>query len=1429
MRQSFALKFAFAFAALVVAAAPLSAQWTTPTIDGAITTGEYGNNNSLSNAGNTGQTWYMTWDASNLYIAIVNANLSEGAVVYVAANPQNPPTCCSNADGNLTGFNYDGTNFASLPFRAKFVTYFKDGYREYRNSDGSGGWTAQTANYGQYADNASNQNTREVAIPWSSITGAGGLPARFAFFGYLTSSGGYIYGQVPSDNNIGAVAGTSITATQYFSIPNTGNGTSTPPFSNEQPAGFSAQDKAGFFHNTFDPFYRDQEGAVPESTQVTLRFRTLHSSGIWSLTLRAYLFDTGSGVTTGPVDTGMPFDQNITLNGTEYDVWKATLTMPAAPTIYYYKFKINRDQTNGWYSDDYVDDNDNLHKDGTGSASDGEPFPSFQITVYDPNFQTPGWLHAANVYHILPDRFRNGDLTNDYCRSGATTGCPVYYASQQAFTYDLWNTPICDPRNQNSGCYGQYGNQFYGGDLLGVQSELDYIQSLGFDTIYMNPIFSARSYHRYDTDNYLHIDPALGGDSAFASLSTEMQRRGMQVILDGVFNHASSDGMYFDRYDRLDGTAPNIGACLSLGSQWRTWFNFTDNNVPCHTGDYIGWFGLDSLPTFNHGVGAVKDFFYRAPGNVTQTWYGNGASGWRFDVADDGNFPHSWWVDYRTHAKSYNSNGPLIGEIWPNASQWLAGDQMDAVMNYRFRKNVTGFVRNAEWHDDNNNGTNDIPGLTPSQFDNAIRAVRDDYPPQATAAMLNLLDSHDVNRALYVMTEVGDTGLAEAKQRLELAALFQFTYLGAPMVYYGDEVAINSPSLASSSNGPIGDPYTRPPYPWLDQPGDANTYGPPDTGVKSYYTTLAHLRKQYPVLRNGSFVSLLTGDTQEANTAPNTYAFGRALNGQAALIAMNNGSASNTASIPVNGLFTDGTPLQDALTGASYSVSGGNVAITLAARTGVVLLHAPVAVDLVPPVASITTVPPANAHGWINTSPVTVNMSATDSGSGVQQLRYWINNGAVVVVPGSSASTQINGEGKNTVGLRALDNAGNISSLVTLAVNIDLTPPAIAVSANPSSLWPPNHKMVPVTISGTITDNLSGVDPSTAAFAVSDEYGTVQPSGPVNLGADGSYSFIILLEASRDGTDKDGRQYTITVSAKDLAGNLASAATLVIVPHDQGHNGPGATRTTLASSPNPSNFGQSVTLTATVATSGSQMASGTVTFRDGSAILAAPTVNGSGVTTYATSSLTVGQHSITAAYNGDSSNAASISTILTETVNTADFGLSSSPNNATVAAGQAGVFTLSATSQGTFAAPINFSCTGLPALASCRFNPATVTPSSGAVTTTLTIATAAHTAFLAPPVSDYRANPLYVSWLGLVIVLIATLALARLKRRNLMSYVLVVLMTGISLLQAACGGASMNNNLPNGIGGTPAGTYTVVVVGTGGSTQHSTTLTLTVQ
>jgi glycosidase len=317
-------------------------------------------------------------------------------------------------------------------------------------------------------------------------------------------------------------------------------------------------------------------------------------------------------------------------------------------------------------------------------------------------------------------------------------------------------------------------------------------------------------------------------------------------------------------------------------------------------------------------------------------WYDAGASGWRFDVANE--LGHDWWKDFRPYAKAYKPDGPLVGEIWPNAAQWLAGDQLDSVMNYRFRKNVLGFVRNADYSDTNNNGTNRIVGLKPSQFDHALRAVLEDYPPQASATMLNLLDSHDTNRALYVLTEAGDTGLVQAKERLKLAALFQFTYLGAPMVYYGDEAGMNAPSLASDSTGALGDPYNRAPYPWLDESGDPSIYGPPDRSLIGYYTRLAHVRKHHRALRTGSVQTLLTGDTMQSSTAANTYAFARVGSGETAIVALNNGNLANSASIPVAGLLVDGTTVTDALSGKQYTVSNGAIAVALPARSGALLL-----------------------------------------------------------------------------------------------------------------------------------------------------------------------------------------------------------------------------------------------------------------------------------------------------------------------------------------------------------------------------------------------------------------------------------------------------------------------------------------------------------
>jgi hypothetical protein len=348
--------------------------------------------------------------------------------------------------------------------------------------------------------------------------------------------------------------------------------------------------------------------------------------------------------------------------------------------------------------------------------------------------------------------------------------------------------------------------------------------------------------------------------------------------------------------------------------------------------------------------------------------------------------------------------------------------------------------------DDNDNGNDAIIPLTPSQFDTASRAVRDDYPLTATMAMLNLIDSHDTNRALYVMTQPGDNGLVQAKKRLQLAALFQFTYLGAPMVFYGDEGAINAPSLATGPTGSIADPYMRAPYPWTDQAGDPSVYGPPDQNVIAFYTLLAHMRQQFPCLQSSSFTTLLTGDTQQPSTAANTYAYARTGGGQTAIVALNNGSSSNSPAIPVSAYYSDGTALQDALTGTMYTVSGGNVTVTLPAISGVVLLPPPATVDVTPPEAKVKQSPAPNAKGWQHTTPIKALVSASDSKSGIKQMRYWVDKGATHVTTKSSASTSVGGQGLHAVGLLALDKAGNVSGLINQPVNIDTTPPVVAVT-----------------------------------------------------------------------------------------------------------------------------------------------------------------------------------------------------------------------------------------------------------------------------------------------------------------------------------------------------------------------------------------------
>lgn len=247
----------FFFALLVVLLLHINgySQFNTPTINGSIGTSEYGTHTDGQNQqGNGTQTWYMTWDNTNLYIGITTANTGEGAVVYIDKDPLNPINGGSNSDGTLAGFNYDGTSFAALQFRADLVLYVKNGYREYRTADGSNGWSSATTSFGSYADNGSN--LREFSIPWSVI---GGRPSSFAWFGYITSSGGFVYGQMPTENSGGTI-GTSARYARYYIVNSTADGSSTKPFSRESYVFNSTSDITGFGATTVYDFTMNSSG-----------------------------------------------------------------------------------------------------------------------------------------------------------------------------------------------------------------------------------------------------------------------------------------------------------------------------------------------------------------------------------------------------------------------------------------------------------------------------------------------------------------------------------------------------------------------------------------------------------------------------------------------------------------------------------------------------------------------------------------------------------------------------------------------------------------------------------------------------------------------------------------------------------------------------------------------------------------------------------------------------------------------------------------------------------------------------------------------------------------------------------------------------------------------------------------------------------------
>src|SRR5919108_1109157 len=632
-------------------------------------------------------------------------------------------------------------------------------------------------------------------------------------------------------------------------------------------------------HDAFSAAYRSPGGAAPTGSRVSLRLRVTGAKPT-SVTLR--------------VEAGRVSNLRMTRRGSR---WSATYRTPARPAIVSYAFRVQLRRRTFWYGDD--DSGTDTRKGGSGRLTrlrtDG-----FKLTVYDRAFATPAWLQGAVVYEIFVDRFRNGDKSNDPC-------CEVFYGNVPALKHATWNEPVEDAR-----ATGVFNRDFFGGDLEGVVQKLDYLKSLGVEAIWLTPIFKARSNHRYDTDDYNEIDPGVGGDPAFVFLANESAAKGIRLILDGVFNHTSSDSVYFDRYSRYPAI---VGACESPSSRFRPWYEITGNEVPCRS--YSGFANLDSLPTLNDANASVRAFVYGdGVGSVVGRWTGSGADGWRLDVAHE--LSASWWRDFRRTVKGYNfaADVPLIGEITAgpvDATEYLLGDQLDGVMNYRFRQAAIGFARTTPFTD----SSGMIAPLSPRQVDNALKAVLADYPPQASAVSFNLVDSHDTNRVLFALD--GD------KQRQRLVALLQFTTPGAPMIYYGDEAGINAPG-----RGGFGDPYNRAPYPWTDESGNVNTYGPADQVLIDWYSTLATMRQRWPALRSGSLTPLFTNAS--------VYGFARvAAPHRPVVVALNKGGQAASVRLPVRGLYPNGATLENVFEGSRQQVSGGTVVVTVPPVGGIVL------------------------------------------------------------------------------------------------------------------------------------------------------------------------------------------------------------------------------------------------------------------------------------------------------------------------------------------------------------------------------------------------------------------------------------------------------------------------------------------------------------
>lgn len=420
----------------------------------------------------------------------------------------------------------------------------------------------------------------------------------------------------------------------------------------------------------------------------------------------------------------------------------------------------------------------------------------------------------------------------------------------------------------------QYFNRF-GGDVAGVEKHVDHLAGLGVGAVYFNPVFQSPSNHRYDATDFRKIDRDFGTNDEFKQLTKSLDKRGIRTVMDFVFNHSATD--FFAFQDVRD---------KGVASAYKDWYFV--KSYPVKVADnpnYEAWYGFPSMPKMNVLNPATRDYLL----SLVDFWTTEvPLSGMRLDVANE--VAPQFWRNLRTKAKATNPDLWIVGEVWGDGSPWLGGDQWDSVMNYQFRDACLRFFAEER--------------TTPTQFTNRLTALDASYAPQVSRNMMNLLSSHDTPRFLTLCKN--DAAMHR------LAALVQFTWVGAPSIYYGEEIGMEGGT----------DPDNRRGMTW----DKAN----PQNEMLTYYKKLVSLRNKSAALQSGDATILATND------AEGTFAYARVLGKDAAVVAVNRSREPRTVRVTVPASLK-GAKLRDALTGNGVPVSGGVATVTLAPLSGAVV------------------------------------------------------------------------------------------------------------------------------------------------------------------------------------------------------------------------------------------------------------------------------------------------------------------------------------------------------------------------------------------------------------------------------------------------------------------------------------------------------------